>query len=360
MLLEDSGKIARSNPQTWSDGAQLVFPTDFLNNALKRMTAPVIRKIVLHYRGSVTGDGAHDGEDSYKIFKNVRLADQGGDIFNQAGSALRIIEQMEVGGKQVDPADVADTVTDATHDVFCNLFFDVEKAHRGADTALPLIHLTSGGELVVTCGTPSTLTMGAGTIRAYVILHDERNLEAKSRMVWETKSIVATEDDYIVKGSLRAAIVTSELTGAGYTSLAAQTLFTSHTFEMQRLDAELLRQEYLAKSPTRAADDEFLASTPNAVAIVSPSEGQHIGKMQDLDSFHLQLEAVPTSGKMLTCVIKDRNADLAKELFGYGSVADYANAAKEIGRVVGKGGNGSHVSNWDKRLRRRLPLRLKA
>jgi hypothetical protein len=360
MLLEDSGKTFRSNPLNWVDGGQLVFPTDFLNNALKRMTAPVIRKVMLHYRGSVTGNGAHAGEDGYKIFKNVRITDQGGDIINQAGSALRVIEQMEVGGKQVDPADVADTAVDATYDVFCNVFFDVEKAHRGADTAVPLIHLTSGGELVATTGTPSTLTMGAGTVRAYIVCHDERNLEAKSRLVWQTTSIVSTEDDYVVKGSLRAAIITSELTTAGYTSLAAQTEFTSHTFEMQSLDAEIVRQEYLAKSPTRASDDEFLASTPNAVAIVSPSQGQHIGKMQDLDSFHMELQAVPTGGKMITCVIKDRNADLAKELFGYGSVIDYANAAKEIGRVVGKGGNGSHVSNWDKKLRRRLPLRIRA
>lgn len=360
MLLEDSGKTFRSNPKAWVSGGQLVFQLDFLNNALKKMAAPVIRKIMVHYRGSLTGSGAHNGEDSYKVFSNIRIADQGGDIVNAAGSILRQIEQMELGGKQVDPADVADTVEDATHDVFCNILFDVEKAHRGADTALPLIHLTSGGEIEVACATPPTSTMGAGLVWIYIVVHDEREIEAKSRMEWKVTSITEAETDYIVKGSLRAAFITSELLTVGATSLAAQTSFTSSTFEMQSLDAEILRQEYLAKAPTRAATDDFLAATPTAVALVSPSEGQHIGKMMDLDSFHVKIVSAPTSGKMVTCVIKDRNAELAGELFGYSSVVDYSNAAKAIGNVVGKGGKGSHVSNWDKVLRRRLPLRLKA
>jgi hypothetical protein len=359
MLLEDAGKLFQSNPKPWINNGQLVFELDFLNNALKRMTAPVIRKVMIHYRGSLTGSGTHDGADSYKVFSNIRLTDQGGNIVNAPGSILRLIEQMEVGGKQVDPADVANTVEDASHDVFANIFFDLEKAHRGADTALPVIHLTSGGEVVVTCGTPPTSTMGAGTVQVDILVHDERNLEAKSRMEWHVTSVTSVETDYIVKGSLRAAFIASELTTAGYTSLAAQTEVTSKTFEMNRLDAELLRQEYLAKSPTRASDDGFLAATPVALPIVTPSEGQHIGKMMDLDSFHLKIEAVPTSGKLVTCVIKDRNAELASELFGYGSVADYSNAAMKIGSVVGKGGKGTHVSNWDKVLRRRLPFRLK-
>lgn len=362
MLISDTGPLYRSKPLAVADGGQYDIDLGFLKPALKKMGAPVVRQLIFHVRASGTGQtGTLLGEDAYKFFGSITLEDEGGPFFdNIPGSIIRVIEQLEVGDKQIDNAALASGTADSTYDIFAKIHFDTGMAHRGSDTALPLIHLTSGGQISVTIDTPSAFALASATLTVYAVIHDERERECKSRMVWRQNAITAAEDSYNVKGSLRALFVASDLpTTTGYTSLATLTSVTSVDLQMAALDVELLRQEYLAKSKTRASDDEFLASTPNAVALVSPSPGQHIGKMQDLDSVMVDIGITPTSGRMVSCTIKDRNANLAAEWMGFATVADYVKALKARGQVASKGGSGGHVSNWDAKLVRRLPVRIK-
>lgn len=362
MLLQNKGRVLRSNPIAMGDGVNTVVPLDFLGPALK-MQAPVIRQLLIHCQP--IGDQATAvllAEDSYKFVKSLRIADTAGDFFGPLpGCQIRVIEQLEAGDKQIDPAEVA-VANDQTLGFFLKVHFDTAMAHRGADTAVELTRLTMpGGEIEISFQAPTNWTFNAspGTCHIYAIVHDERVKEAKSRMVWRQVAITASEDHYGIKGSLRAAYVSSDLgVAAGYTSLAGITSISSDTLAMQALDTEILRQEYLAKSKTRASDDEFLAATETALPLVTPSAGQHIGKMQDLDSLHVNLGAIPASGRLVTCVIRDRSAEVAAQWFGFGSPEDYLNALKANAMVQGKGNRASHVKNWDNKIARRLPVRI--
>lgn len=361
MLIENKGTPARSKPETFADGAAVQFDMDFLSPLLRRMRAPVVRELIFHFRGDVTASGAHSGIDSLKILKRIKIRDRGGDIFDMPGSIARICEQIELGSIQLDPDDIADTVQDATHDVFLRVTFDVEKSHRGADYGLPLTHLLDGGEIEVTFGTPSTLTIASGQLRVYAIVHDERTREAKCRLVRKVTSLTATEDDYRVGGSLRYAFITSDLGNtAGATSLAAITEIDSRVFQYNDLDAEILRQEYRRLAHDRAAQDAFLAATPIAFPLIMPSKGQHVGKMPDLDSFDFKIGAVPASGRVVMCYVADRNVPLTSDWLGFATPADYAAALKQRGQVNVEGSTMRPIQNWDSRLVRRLPVRIPA
>lgn len=361
MLNQDRGLLFRSNPETFADGSSVVVDTNFLKKALKQMAAPVVRQLILHIRASGTGTtGGFLGEDAYKLFKRVRIKDASGEVYSLPGSIGRVVEQMESGDKQVDNATLASGATDSTYDVYHKIHFDTSMSHRGADTAMPLLHLTNGGEIEVEFQAAPGFTVADATLRVYALVHDERSRELKSRMTWKEVSITDEEDDYQVKGSLRAAFVCSDITTAGYTSLADSVIgqVESVALDMSNLAVGLLRQEYLAKSKTRASDDEFLADTPNALPLVTPSAGQHIGKMQDLDSFDVDLSATPTSAKMVICAIRDRNASLGADWMGYGNVADFMDAVKKRGYVNTKGKGRQSVQTFNSRIARRLPVRI--
>ncbi len=363
MNIEAKGRRIRSNPYAWADGGTVHIDTAFLEEAKSRMKFPVIRELLFHLEAQVTGVTATLlGIDAPKFYDRILVKDRGGVLVDLPGSILRIVEQMEIGSVQADNATLASAATNGAYNVFARCIFDVEKAHRGADTAVPVHHLApkSGGQISVRFGTPPGCTVTGATLYVYAICHDERSPELKSRMVWQERSITALEDTYQVGngGSLRAAFVTSDIDTTGYTSLAAQTSITSQTFQDYDLDTDILRQEYRRSSRDRATADSFLAATPEALPIIFPFAGQHIGKMPNLDKFHLKLTSAPTAGRMVTCHIEDRNASLAAETMGYESVPDFIAAFKARGEVRNKGGSYSHVSGWDPSLVRRLPARI--
>ena len=360
MLQEERGIWYRSKPITFGDAEQHDVDLNFLQPALKRMRAPVVRELLFHLIMQGTGaTGDTEGEDAYKFLGRVKIKDRGGVIYDLPGSAMRIVEQLEKGDKQIDLAQVTSGGAATNYGHKARVIFDVEKAHRGADTALPLIHLTEGGEVSVTFDTPTNFTVTSGILRVYALVHDEREREAKSRMIWKETSITNVEDDYIVKGSLRAAIVTSDLpTSEGYTALSGIAAVDSHTFQWTDLNTDILVDDYISKGGTRASDDEFTASGRNAIALVSPSSGQHIGKMQDLDSFHVDLEDSITGGRMVLCVIEDRIPSLAAEWLGFETTGDYARALRAGGQVSAKGKRGKAIGSWAPKLQRRLPVRI--
>lgn len=369
MQIEDKGLLLRSNPFTWADGAFIDIDRNFLKEATGKMRAPVVRELMFHASLQVTGVTATLlSKDAHKVFNRIQVADRGGMLFDCSGSTARIIEQLEIGAGYAEPNDgtaLASAATSATYDVFSRVIFDTEKSHRGADTALPLNHLFDGGAIRVRCGTPPGCTMTGATIRCYATVHDEREPELKSRQVWQEFSITKAEDNYSIGGSLRAAFITSNLTTTGHTALDTEVAtITSKTLNMFDLDENIFLQEYrrlhgAGRARIAAGDsvDAFLNSLsgPDALALLTPSRGQHIGKMPDLSTLHLKLVSAPTSGVFVSCKIEDRNADLAAEWMGYDTTADFLAAFNARGKVGRKGASPSDVADWNPRLVRRLP-----
>lgn len=369
MNVENKGQLFRSNPFTWADGAMLDIDRNFLKEANGKMRAPVVRELLFHAQLQVTGVTATLlAKDACKVFNRIQVADRGGMLFDCSGSTARIIEQLEIGAGAHIPNDgtaLASAATSAIYDVFSRVIFDTEKSHRGSDTALPLNHLFDGGRIAVRCGTPPGCTMTGATIRVYALIHDEREPELKARQVWQEFSTTKAEDNYSVGGSLRAAFLTSNLATTGYTGLDTEVAtVTSKTLNMYDLDQMVIMEEYrrlhgLGRARIAAGDsvDAFLvsATAPDALALLSPSRGQRIGKLPDLSTLHLKLVTAPTSGVIVTCKIEDRNADLAAEWMGYDSVDEFLAAFNERGMVSSTGEADRSVKDWNPRLVRRLP-----
>ncbi len=368
MNIENKGVPLRSNPYTVTPGAQVDIDRNFLREATGKMRAPVVRELVFHANLNISGvTTTFLAKDAHKVFDRIQVGDRGGLIYDCSGSTTRLIEQMELGDAYSEPNDgaaVASGATSTSYDVFARVIFDTQRAHRGADTALPLNHLFDGGKIAVRFATPPGSVINSGTVTVYAVVHDEREPELKSRQVWQEFAITKSEDFYSIGGSLRAAFITSNLATTGYTALSTQTAtITSKSLAMYDLVQSWFRQEYKRQNPDRARlnagteVDGFTASlaTPDALALLVPSFGQHIGKMPDLQTLHCKLVAAPASGVMVTCRIEDRNADLAAEWMGYDSVQEFLSAFSERGRVGAKGGASAGIGGWNPRLVRRLP-----
>jgi hypothetical protein len=193
------------------------------------------------------------------------------------------------------------------------------------------------------------------------VVHDEREPELKSRMVWKEYAITKAEDNYSIGGSLRAAFITSTLATTGYTALDTEVAtITSKTLQQFDLSLEQFIHEYRRTSRDRSSVDAFVNSytAPSAVGLLNPSKGQHIGKMPDLQTLHAKLVAAPTSGVMVTCHIEDRNISLAAETMGYQSQAEFVHAVNTRGRVSRTGESASDVTRWNPTLVRRLPMNI--
>lgn len=363
MTPESKGVIYKSNPLTWSSGGSLDFDRSFLREAQGSMAAPVVREIIFHARLEATGVTATLlSKDAHKVFDRIQVGDRGGLLFDCSGVTARTIEIMELGDAAWEPnggTALASAATTAAYDVFARVIFDVEKGNRGADYGLPLNHLFDGGKLWCRGGTPPGCTMTGATIRVYAVVHDERQRELKSRMVWREQGITKTEDYYAVNGSLRAAFVSSTLTATGFTGLGSEcATVTSRNLKIYDYDYYILQQEYRRiQGRGLSSNDPFLDSLtdPSALALCTPSRGQHIGKMPDLETLHLKMVSAPTSGQVVTCRIEDRNIPLAAETMGYDNPADFVAAFNARGQVSNKGKASGSIKGWDSKLVRRMP-----
>lgn len=362
MFQENKGLLLQSNPFTWVNGANLDIDRNFLKEAMGRMRAPVVRELQFHVDGQVTGVTATLlAKDGHKFFERIQVGDRGGLLFDCSGAVARHIEQMELGSKAFEPNNgtaIASAATSGNYHVMARVLFDTERSHRGADTALPLNHLMDGGKIAVRCATPPGCTVTSATIRVYAVVHDERERELKSRQVWKEFSITKAEDSYSIGGSLRAAFISSTLTATGYTALDAEVAtITSKTLGLSQYDLIQFILEYRRLRDSASSVDGFLSSitAPDAVSLVNPSRGQHIGKMADLQSMHLKLVSAPTSGALVTCHIEDRNLSLAAEWMGYDSEAAFLADFNARARVSSRGKAGTSIKSWPASLVRRLP-----
>lgn len=364
MFATDKGVLYRSRPTTYVNGATSQLDMSFLHNPMQKMRAPVVRELVFHFAGDISGVTAtFDNIDGAQIFNQIRIADRAGDIYKLPGKLARLCMQMELGTRadEVDGlADAASGATTSGDDMIIRVPFDLEFAAVGADTALPLIHLVEGGEIEMTFGTPVGSTGVSGTVLVYALVHDEKVRELKSRYIRRTQAVTGRDSHYPLGGSVRELVLCSNPTATSMSPWTASTYNAINVPELELSVARsyMLRQEYTRLRPDRSAADVIDAG--RAVPLVVPSKGQRIDKMPDLKSIHIDIgsDTVPTSAQLLQGYIEDRDPGLAAQWLGYSDTNRFANDVKEAGKVnLGKG-RGAPVEAFDTRLARRLPVQI--
>lgn len=357
------GKWYRSDSQAYSLSNTLPIKLDFLAGA-RYMAAPEVADIIVRFNGTVGAvTGGALGRDAAKTIEKVSFRDED-EVINASGAALRVLEQMEFGDKQVDPADITSGSTNTTYSYRLRITAEPLKAHRPRDTRIPLAHFLEGGELLIQ--TPAAVPTGWAAvqadqrIRVFVRVVDGRVPEVKSRFRIKEEAISQQEFDYQINGSLRAALITSKLATTGYTTLAAYTTLFSRTLETPPdLETDMFVDYYRRYSDSLGTNDEFTLAAPGAIPLMVPRRWQKIGEMIDTKTLHIDLRTTaPASGRLLTWSVVDRTPNLAAMVAGYSSVPEYQRAIVDRGVVVdGKGGEST--KGFLPALSRRLPMRFK-
>jgi hypothetical protein len=363
MTPELRGVPLRSNPEVYQLGAGITIKPDYLAQA-RQMDAPEIWGIMIRFTGTVGAiTGGALGRDAAKLFDTVKFRDAD-DVLNVSGAGCRVLEQLEFGGKQIDPADITSGSTNTTYQYTLRIPFAPWRSVRARDFAIPISNFLDGGEF--TLQTPAAVPTGWNTVQSdwriqlFADVRDGRKKELKSRRRLKEEAVTQIEYDYQVNGFLRAAILTSKLATTGYTSLAAYTTFNSRTAKWPAsYQAPLLVDEYRREATFLATNDEFLLAAPGAIPLVVPRDEQKTGQMIDTKSFHLDLlQAAPTSGRLITDVLIDRNATQTAMQLGYDGPGPAGAAIKQSGVVSGKAGN-YDVRAFNGELARKLPIRVK-
>jgi len=318
----------------------------------------------LVFEGTVTPvGGTAQGEDFAKLFANVNLTDEQ-EMVNASGNMLRLLEQMELGSKSVDPADIGVGVPTFVRYRLKVMFEPLDtRAVRPRDFRVPLANLLEGGNLLVrlAAALPTNFGVVAGDWNVIVFfkIFDGRKKELKSRRRILEQVISAQEFDYQVNGALRTAIIGSNLLTTGYTSLAAFTTIYSRTLDMPpAFQTHILVDDYRFNADAVGANDEFLLAAPGGIPLVTPRRGKKIGEMIETPTLHIDLgAAAPASGRLLTDTVVNRSPNMAALTAGYGSPEDVATAIAARGRVVGAAGN-IKATDVPRPLARKMPIRL--
>lgn len=363
----ESGKPFRSRAYTFAPGSPINVDLDFLE-PMRQMAAPEVSEIVLRFSGTVGAiTGGALGRDAAKLFDNISLRDDR-EIVNASGHGLRILEQHEIGSKQIDPSDISSGATNTTYVYKLRILFgsDVQtRTARARDAALNLAQFLVGGNLVVTpCAAVPTGWAAAQAdwrLRVYMYGKDGRKSELKQRRRIYEQVMSVQEYDYPVNGSLRTAFAHSKLATTGYSSWAAFTNIYSRSLEWPTsFETDMLADEYRKTGVALGTNDEILLSTPGAVSIVCPHRGQKVGQMVDLKSLHLDLGAAPpTSARLLLDVIEDRSPVMGAASMGYESPSALAQAVASRGVIQGANGKEIPVGSMVANLARRTAIRIK-
>ncbi len=364
MTPEQRGVPLRSNPENYQAGGAITFKMDFLQNA-RFMNAPEVWEMDVVFTGTVGGVTATAlGRDAAKLIDNFRFRDTD-DVLNISGAGARVLEQMEIGQRQFDPATVASGATNTSYRYVWRLLFAPPlRAERPRDFTIPIANFLDGGEFTISMPLGSTVTGFAAPqadwkLQLFAFVNDGRVPELKSRRRIKEEAVTQQEYDYQVNGSLRAAILTSKLTTTGYTDLSAYSLLNSRTLKWPAgYQALQLVDDYRYNTDAFATNDEFLLASYGALGILVPERWQKTGQMPDMKSLHLDLTAAaPASGRLITDVVIDRNGDMSALANGYPSPDALAAAVASRGKVVGARSQYS-VKGFNNQLARRLPLRV--
>ncbi len=361
---EQRGLPLRSNPETYVAGNAITFKMDFLAQA-RHMAAPEVDEIDIVFTGSVGGVTATAlGKDAAKLIDKVIFRDSD-EVLNVSGAGLRVMEQLEFGQKQIDPATVASAATNTSYVYRLRIPFNLpHRAERGRDFAIPIANFLDGGEFTVVCA--SAVPTGWAAVQAdwklqlFAYTRDGRVKELKSRRRIKEEAMTQQEFDYQVNGFLRAAVITSKLTTTGHTDLAAFTTLNSRTLKFPAAyQVHNLVDDYRVNTEAFATNDEFLAAAPGALPILVPEKWQKTGCMPDMKSLHIDLlAAAPTAGRLITDVVIDRNPDMSALSEGYASPGDLAAAVRRNGVVVGASKHHG-LAGFNAQLARKLPIRIK-
>lgn len=362
-----SGKWFRSEAKTYSVSQQFDFKTDFLAPA-RQMAAPEICEMKFVFTGTVGAvSGGALGRDAAKLIDQVVIRDEE-EVINASGAMLRLLEQVELGSKQVDPADISSGATNTSYRSVLRFLFEPldSRAVRPRDFRMPLAHMLEGGQILV--NTPAAVPTGWAAVQSdnklqiFVRIVDGRVMELKSRRRVYEQIVSQQEYDYQVNGSLRNAIIGSKLATTGYTSVgvAAYPTMYSRTLEtVPSTPAQNFQDEYRQFSDSLGTNDEFVLATPGAVALKVPVRGQKTGAMIDTKTLHIDLQAAaPTSGRLLIDAVIDRTPNLAALVTGYSSPGELGQAIGQRGIVIGANGD-IPAKQMVASLVRRLPVKLR-
>ncbi len=364
MTPEQYGVCLRSNPETYAHSAGITFKMDFLAQA-RHFAAPEVEEIDIVFTGTVGGVTATAlGRDAAKLYDNIRFRDSD-DVWNTSGAGARVLEQMEVGAKQIDPATVASGATNTAYAYRLRMIFaPPHRAERERDTAIPISNFLDGGEFTINTAaaipTGWAVAQSDWKVQLFAYVRDGRVPELKARRRIKEEAVTQQEFDYQVNGFCRAAILTSKLATTGYTDLSGFTTLNSRTLKWPAaFQARELVDNYRYGVEAISTTDEFLLAATGALPVLVPQRGQKIGCMPDMKSLHLDLlAAAPTGGRLLTDVIIDRNGDMNALSMGYSSPGELAAAVKRFGHVCG-GSQSYPVGQFNAQLARKLPLRIK-
>ncbi len=363
MISDLKGRWFRSRVMPWVTGSALDVDLNFLEPA-RHMTAPEVAILEFVFTGTVTPvAGAAQGEDFAKLFAQIIFNDEG-EMINSSGAMLRLLEQVELGSKSVDPADIAMGVATAVNYRLKVMLEPLStRAERPRDFRVPLANFLEGGNLTVrlAAALPTNFGVVAGdwNVIVFAKVFDGRKRELKSRRrIWD-QVVSQQEFNYPINGALRHAIIGSTLTTTGYTSLAAFTTIYSKTLDTPpAFQTHILTDDYRLGADAIGANDEAFLAAPGSLPLVWPHRRQKIGQMIDTPQLHIDLlAAAPASGRLLVDAVVNRSPNMAALAAGYGSPEDVATAVAARGRVVGAAGN-LKATEVPKPLARKMPIRI--
>lgn len=362
MTPELYGVPLRSNPETFVLGAAKTIKADYLNQA-RTMDAPEVWGIEVRFTGTVGAiTGGALGRDAAKLFDTIKFRDDD-DVYNVSGAGSRVLEQLEFGERQIDPADLASGSTNATYTYSLYVPFAPMRCRRPKDFAIPVGNFLDGGEFTVQFASAVPTGWNAPQadwqIQLFADVRDGRKKEAKSRRRLKEEALPSQEFDYQVNGFLRSLILTSKLTTTGYTSLAGFTTFNSRTLKWPAgFQSRTLLNMYRREQTSFGANDEFILAAPGAIALMTPHRDQKTGGMVDCKTVHIDLlQATPASGRMITDVLIDRNPTRVATMFNYKGAGPLGQAVKAIGKVKGEV-DSYPIGTFNADLAKKMPYRL--
>lgn len=358
----------RTNPEIYQSNSTVTFRADYLTGA-RGWNAPEIWEIALVFSGTIAQAGDHVGNaalgrDFAKLFALIKFRLQSQDVYLISGAGARVVEQIEYGGRQVDPADVALNVLNATYVGILRIPFACHRNLRRRDTAVAVSDFLDSGEFTVTMAAAPPTGFGPvqadWKVRLFAYVKEGRVKEAKSQRRIKEVAVTNQELSYDVGGFLRSAVLTTALTTSGYTSLAGITNVNSTTLGWPAsYETFMLRDHYRREQQVPNALDENLLAAPGALPLIFPEIRQKTGAMPNTRSLHLDLQTAPPAGlRLITDTIVDRNPEAVAKLFKYDNAQQAAAQAHAHGVVVGDMGN-YPIGTVPSDLQRALPMRIK-